>query len=196
MKQLVTAADVKRLTTVGKNADEDKLNQAVPEAQTAHLRPLLASKLLVALLDFVASAPEPPDLSQLAKAQADAATVAYNVLLDAWRTTNGGVMLTLWDAVKPCLTQWALVEAWYDLQLHIDAGGMNIKTGNGQGTSRADAELINRAYDAHRARAIGRGDELMQWLDSKKADYQAYTSISPLPTGRQPIDDFGGISLG
>lgn len=196
MKQLVTAADVKRLTTVGKNSDEDKLNQAVPEAQTAHLRPLLGGPLLTALLAYVASAPEPPELAGVAKAQADAATTAYNVLLDAWRTSNVGVMLTLWDAVKPCLAQWALVEAWYDLQLHIDGGGMNTKTGNAQGTSRADAELINRAYDSHRARAIGRGDELMSWLDSKKNDYQAYTSITPLPTGRQPIDDFGGISLG
>jgi hypothetical protein len=196
MNQLVTAADIKRLTTVGKNADDDKLNQAVPEAQAAHLRPLLGGPLLTALLDFVVGAPEPPELAGLAKSLADAAMATYKALLDPWRTANVGPLLTLWDAVKPTLTQWAVVEAWYDLQIHIDGSGMNTKTGNAQGTSTADAALIGRAYDSHRARAIGRGDELMLWLESKKNDYAAYTSIKPLPTGRQPIDDFGGISLG
>lgn len=195
MNNLISAADIKRLTTISENASDKKLAQAVPDAETMHLRPLIGARLYTELLAFVAGAPEAPSVQGL-NVQAEAqATSTYQTALDTWRAANVGVLLTLWDAVKPCLAQWALVEAWPNLLVHVEEAGVNVKSGNANGTSVADAALMNKVWAAHADKAKWRGDELMSWLESKKNDYAAYSSIQPVPTGRQPIDDFGGISL-
>jgi hypothetical protein len=195
MKTLITAADIKQLTTVSENASDKKLAKAVPDAETRHLRPLLGSRLYAELLAFAQGAPEQPVLAGLSQQEEDKAAADYKIEFAAWRTANAGPLLALWDQVKSCLAQWALVEAWPDLLVHIDEAGINVKTGNAQGTTTADAATLARVWDGHRDKAVWRGDELVNWVESKKNDYAAYTSIKPLPTGSQPIDYFGGISL-
>jgi hypothetical protein len=195
MNNLISAADIKRLTTVSENASDKKLAQAVPDAEQMHLRPLLGSDLYTELLALVATAPEPPVTTGLSAAAEAQATATYQAALDTWRTANASPLLTLWNAVKPCLAQWALVEAWPALLVHVEEAGVNVKTGNANGTTQADAALLGQVWQSHRAKAIWRGDELVSWLESKKNDYAAYRSIQPLPSGRQPIDYCGGISL-
>ncbi len=192
MKTLVTALDIKERTTVSKTADDEKLNKAVPDAETRHLRPLLGLPLFTALLAFVGSAPEPPAVGSLSATAEAAALAAYNTLLDAWRTTNAGALLRLWDAIKPCLCQWALFDAWPDILVHVENAGVTMKTGNANGTTSADADILNQARDNHRDKAVWRGSELVAWLDSNKTDYPAYASTKPAATGKQPL---GGIHL-
>ena len=196
MKTLITSADVKALTVVGLTADDHKLNLSVPDAQLVHLRPLLGAALLAQLLAFVADAPEPPAPGSASAQVAAAAQAAYATALDAWRTARAGnALLPLWEAVKSCLAQWTLVEAWPHLPLHINAAGFNEKTGSGTGTSMADVATRNQALTAHRQTAVLRGEELVSWLETHKTDYLAYVSSRPAATGQQPIDYFGGISL-
>ncbi|MGI4834625.1 MAG: hypothetical protein ACRYFK_14310 [Janthinobacterium lividum] len=196
MKNLVNVADVKRLTTVGASADYEKLDKAIPDATLQHLRPLLGAKLLGLLLDFLGDAPEAPTLAGLAAPAATAAATAYATALGAWRTANGpSVLLDLWDELQPCLAQWVYVAAWPDLLVHVEAAGINIKTGNQNGTTSADAATLNQVHNAQREKAVFRSAELVRWLEADKVNYPAYGSTQPLATSAQPIDYFGGISL-
>lgn len=192
MTTLVTAADIKDRTTVSRSADDEKLNKAVPDAETRHLRPLLGAALFGQLLAFVASAPTPPAVGGLSATAEAAALAPYKVLLDNWRTAHPGPLLRLWDAVKPCLCQWALYDAWPDILVHVENAGVTMKTGNANGTTSAEAGILNQARDNHRNKAVWRGSELAAWLDSNKTDYPAYEGTRPPATGRQPL---GGISL-
>jgi hypothetical protein len=195
MTNLVTAAEIKKLTTVGENASTKKLTRAVPLAEIKHLRPLVGPRLLAELLALASTAPEAPALAGLSAQQEAAALETYEATLKEWRGANAGVLLTLWDQVKHCLAQWAVVIAWPSLLVHVDEAGVTVKTGNAQGTTSADARTLDKVWDDHRDTAIFLGDELVCWLESKKLDYAAFVSTKPLPTGRLPIDDFGGISL-
>jgi hypothetical protein len=195
MKNLINAYDVKALTTVGSNARNSKLEKAVPDATTRHLRPLLGAKLLAELTAFVVAVPEHPELGNLNAAAQTVALEPYNTALDTWRAANVGALLRLWDELKPCLAQWTLVEAWPDLLVHIEDAGIVLKTGNSNGTTSADAATLNQVWDAHRERAVFRGDELVGWLECNKVDYPAYGSTTPLASAREPSDWFGGISI-
>jgi hypothetical protein len=195
MNNLINAYDVKALTSVGSNARNNKLEKAIPDATTRHLRPLLGAKLLAELAAFVVAVPEHPEVGNLAAAAEAAALAPYKTELAAWRTANAGALLDLWDELKPCLAQWALVEAWPDLLVHIEEAGIVLKTGNSNGTTSADAATLNGVWDAHRERAVFRGDELVGWLERNKANYPAYGSTTPLASAREPSDWFGGISI-
>jgi hypothetical protein len=195
MNTLVAAADVKRLTSVGATANSEKLDKAVPDATDRHLRPLVGAKLLGELLDFVVDAPDYPTTTGLPAPQAAAALAAYKTALAEWRTANDGPLLVLWNELKSCLAQWVLVEAWPDLLVHIDEAGVVVKTGNAQGTTTADARVLDTVLAAHCERAKFRGDELVAWLERNKTNYPAYQSTTPLASGREPADWFGGISV-
>lgn len=197
MNTLVVAADVKRLTSVGTTANSEKLDKAVPDATDRHLRPLVGAKLLAALLDFVVDAPDYPATTGLGAPQVATALGEYKMALAAWRTANAAdPLLALWDQLKRCLAQWVLVEAWPDLLVHIDEAGVTVKTGNQQGTTVADGKTLDTVLDSHCERAKFRGDELVAWLERNKADYPAYVSATPLASGREPADWFGGIDVG
>jgi hypothetical protein len=196
MKNLITAADIKTHTAASLNVETHKLEVTIPEAQARHLRPLTGSRLLAQLVAFVKDAPEPPVLVGLgaqvqAKAEAD-----YTTALDDWRTAHAtDVLLALWDEVKPCLAQWALVDAWPNLLVHVENAGVTVKTGKSEGTTSADAATLNQVLNAHRDTAIWRGEELINWLEAHKSDYPTYESTRPTATGRDVADWFGGISV-
>lgn len=165
MKHLIDANDIKALTTIQLNTEAHRLEITIPDAEQRHLRPLLGPALFDALLLFIQ--PETPDTTdELAK---------------------------LASQVKPMLSQWALVEAWPNLLVHVANAGVVLKTGaSGQGTTSADAATLAQVLTAHRDTAIWRGQELVRWLESNKANYPAYASTTPVATGRPP---FGGINL-
>jgi hypothetical protein len=167
MKNLVDAADIKTHTTAQLGVDANRLELSVPEAQQRHLRPLLGRALFNELLAY----------AQLAAPDAEDKRAA------------------LLSEVKPMLCQWALIEAWPNLLLHITNAGLVLKTGNAQGTTTADAKLVAQVYTAQRETAVWRGQELSTWLESNKADYPAYESIrrpDKPATGRQPL---GGLNV-
>lgn len=196
MKNLIQAATVKLLTVVGQSAEDHKLEMAIPDAQTRYLRPLVGGPLLTQLLAFVADAPQAKSLVGLPALAATAQQQADELALKAWRDAQAdNPLLALWDELKSCLAQWAFVEAWPNLLIHIDAAGMTLKTGSNTGTTIADAATLKVVLGAHRDTAIWRGQELVSFLESNKTKYPAYQSTTPTATGRQPISDFGGISI-
>lgn len=164
MKHLITADDIKGLTAAQLGIDSQRLEITIPEAEQRHLRPLLGPSLFDELLLFVQVA-TPSTTDPLA---------------------------ALANQVKPMLSQWALVEAWPNLLMHVTNSGMVLKTGTGQGTTSADAAVVSQVLTAHRATAAWRGQELVRWLESNKADYPAYQSTTPVATGRAL---YGGINV-
>jgi len=196
MKTIITPAEIKELTTVALNADAHKLGVTIPDAQQRHLRPLLGFRLYATLLAFVADAPEAPStIGQSVQQQATAAA-EYKTKWEAWLTAQkADPLLALWVELKPCLAQWAVVEAWPNLLGSVENAGVVLKTGNGQGTTTADAATLSKMEAAFRSTAVWRGDELVQWLESNKSDYPDYVSTRPLPTSRRPSDGYGGISI-
>jgi len=196
MKNLVNATHIKELTTVSLNVEAHKLSVTIPEAQQRHLRPLLGFRLYAALLAFVASAPEPPSPTGQSVQAATAAAADYATKWAAWQLAHGAdPLFALLEQVRPCLAQWAVVEAWPNLLGSVENAGILLKTGSGQGTTNADAATLSKMEAAFRATAIWRGEELVQWLESNKSDYPDYVSTRPLPTSRRPSDGYGGISL-
>jgi hypothetical protein len=192
MKTLITAQDITQFTAANLNVEGHRLEITIPDAERKHLRPVIGPKLLAALLAFVESAPEPPTVTGLSAVAEATAKTAYAAELKTWREANPGALLVLWDQIKPMLAQWALVEAWPNILVHIKNAGVVVQTGKAEGTTSADAATLAQVLTAYRDTAIFRGQELSNWLESDKANYAAYVSTRPALTGRQPL---GGIHL-
>lgn len=195
MKTLITAADIKAHTVASLSVEAHKLAIAITDAQQRHLRPLIGAKLLTQLLALVEDAPDLPSGTGAAQVVA-AATTKYEQDLAAWRLAHAAdPLLALLDQLTPCLAQWALVEAWPNLLVHVENAGVLLKTGNANGTTTADVATLNQVLSAHQATAVWRGDELVNWLERNKTDYPAYQSSCPLASNREPSEWFGGISI-
>lgn len=164
MKHLIDADDIKNMTAAQLGIDSQRLEITIPDAEQRHLRPLLGPRLFDELLAFIQTAT--PDTDD--------------------------PLAALANEVKRMLSQWALVEAWPNLLVHVANAGVVLQTGNSQGTTSADAATLNTVLTAHRETAVWRGQELVRWLESNKTQYPAYESNTPVATGRPPL---GGINV-
>ncbi|MDF7810750.1 hypothetical protein [Hymenobacter sp. YC55] len=164
LKHLITAEEIPDRTVAQPNADLHKLSLAIPLAERKHLKKLLGPALFAELLLSVQTATTDDEpLARLANL----------------------------DELKDMLCQWALVEAWPNLQVHVAEAGIVVKNGKEVSTS-ADEKLAQKTLDSHISTANFYSSELTAWMVEHKADYPSYAPPLAAALSTMPV---GGIDL-
>jgi len=161
---LIEVEEIPERTAAQPNSDKHKLKLGIHLAESKHLRKLLGVAL-------------------------------YSELMLSVQTGSGEDMalakLASSEELKNMLCQWALVEAWPSLLVHITEAGLTVKNGKDVSTS-ADANQTEAALEGHINTATFFSSELTAWMIEHKADYPSYRPPTVAAYSTMPV---GGIDL-